>query len=193
MPAALIFDLDGTLADTMPAHYLAWRDSLARYGLALSEDRFYELGGWPTVKIVRLLAGEAGVTLDAESYAREKEDEFLRHVERIEPVPPVFEVARAGRGRTPMAVATSAVRDVATRILRQIGAADWFEVVVCAEDVRRHKPEPDVFLEAARRLGVAAEGCCVYEDSEPGLEAARRAGMSFVDVRTLFTPRRIEK
>ncbi|MEX2187934.1 MAG: HAD-IA family hydrolase [Pirellulales bacterium] len=188
---ALIFDLDGTLADTMPAHFIAWTAALARHGLSLSEDRFYELGGWPTTKIVRLLAEERGMTLDVETFAELKEAEFLRAIGEIGPVPPVMDIVRREHGRTPMAVATSAVRDVAERILRQIDAVDYFDALVVAEDVPRHKPEPDVFLEAARRLGVLPEACCVYEDSEPGIEAARRAGMTWVDVRTLFTPRRV--
>lgn len=190
MPA-LIFDLDGTLADTMPAHFIAWTASLAKHGLELSEDRFYELGGWPTKKIVKLLADERGMSLDVDAFAALKEAEFLRAIGEVGPVPPVMAVARRERGRMPMAVATSAVREVAERILRQIDAVDLFDVVVTAEDVPRHKPEPDVFLEAARRLDVPPAECCVYEDSDPGIEAARRAGMTWVDVRTLFTPRRI--
>lgn len=188
---AYVFDLDGTLADTMPAHFIAWTASLAKHGLELSEDRFYELGGWPTKKIVKLLADERGMSLDVDAFAALKEAEFLRAIGEVGPVPPVMAVARRERGRTPMAVATSAVREVADRILRQIDAVDLFDVVVTAEDVPRHKPEPDVFLEAARRLRVSPTECCVYEDSDPGIEAARRAGMSWVDVRTLFTPRRI--
>lgn len=192
MPA-LIFDLDGTLADTMPAHFIAWTASLAKHGLELSEDRFYELGGWPTKKIVKLLADDRGMSLDVDAFAALKEAEFLRAIGEVGPVPPVMAVARRERGRMPMAVATSAVREVAERILRQIDAVDLFDVVVTAEDVPRHKPEPDVFLEAARRLDVPPAECCVYEDSDPGIEAARRAGMTWVDVRTLFTPRRITR
>jgi beta-phosphoglucomutase family hydrolase len=190
-PRAYIFDLDGTLADTMPAHFIAWTEALAKHGLALSEDRFYELGGWPTKKIVKLLADERGMTLDVDAFSELKEAEFLRTIHEVGPIPPVVEVALRERGRRPLAVATSAVRDVANRILRQIGAADWFDAVVTAEDVPRHKPEPDVFLDAAQQLNVPPEACCVYEDSDPGIEAARRAGMTWVDVRTLFTPRRV--
>jgi beta-phosphoglucomutase family hydrolase len=190
-PRALIFDLDGTLADTMPAHYIAWSSSLARHGLELSEDRFYELGGWPTKKIIVLLAEERGMALDVDAFAELKEAEFLRTIAEVGPVLPVVEVVLRERGRTPMAVATSAVREVADKILGQISGSDWFDVIVTAEDVPRHKPEPDVFLEAARRLGIPPAECCVYEDSDPGIEAARRAGMTWIDVRKLFTPRRI--
>jgi beta-phosphoglucomutase-like phosphatase (HAD superfamily) len=182
---ALIFDCDGTLADTMPAHYRAWLEVLRPYGIPFPEERFYALGGVPTPTIARLLAGDAGVTLDVAALVRAKEDAFLGQLVAITPIDKVVEIARAGRGVQPMAVASGGRRPVVERTLGQIGILDWFSVVVTAEDTARHKPEPDVFLEAARRLGVAAAGCTVYEDTDLGLEAARRAGMRPVDVRLL--------
>ena len=103
----------------------------------------------------------------------------------IRPIEKVVEVARRGRGTVPMAVASGGHRHMVELTLRQIGILDWFPVVVAAEDTTLHKPEPDVFLEAARRLGVAPAECTVYEDTDLGIEAARRAGMHSVDVRTM--------
>jgi HAD superfamily hydrolase (TIGR01509 family) len=100
-------------------------------------------------------------------------------------------VVRQHHQRLPLAVATGATREVCLRILRAIGIHDCFQAIVSCEDVTRHKPAPDIFLEAARRLGVAPKECQVYEDTDPGVEAARRAGMQVVDVRTLHTPRRV--
>lgn len=188
---ALIFDMDGTLADTMPAHYVAWRETMARYGIEFSEDRFYALGGVPTKSIVSLLAHEAGLTLDSHAVAIEKEEEFLRVIDTIGPVPPVVEIAAMHRGKLPMAIATGAMRLILDRVLRQLEITDWFQATVTAEETERHKPEPDVFLEAARRLDVSPAHCRVYEDTDPGIEAARRAGMQVVDIRTLFQPRRV--
>jgi beta-phosphoglucomutase family hydrolase len=189
---ALIFDCDGTLADTMPVHFEAWHATLARYaGLELSEDRFYALGGWPTLSIVELLRTETGQRFDPEALAREKELEFERRLDHVRPIEPVLEVVRQWRGKLPIAVATGGTRRICETILRHIGAEGWFDAMVCSEDVSRHKPAPDVFLEAARRLGVAPEACRVYEDTDPGVEAARAAGMEYVDVRTFYTPRRI--
>jgi beta-phosphoglucomutase family hydrolase len=187
----IIFDCDGTLADTMPSHYEAWMIVLERYRLVMDEDRFYALGGWPTRKVAELLAREAGRAIDIERLSHEKESLFEELVHLVRPVPPVLEVVRDQRGKLPLAVATGAVRPICERILRQIGLAGAFDAIVSAEDVERHKPEPDIFLEAARRLGVEPSGCQVYEDTDPGIEAARRAGMQPVDVRRFYTPRRV--
>jgi len=189
---ALIFDLDGTLADTMPTHYEAWSATISKHGLFMSEDRFYELGGWPTLKVSELAVKEAGLPMElAQQLAVEKESLFERSLHLIQPVAPVVKVAREHRGQMPMAVATGATRHICAEVLGHLGLTDWFKVTVASEEVPTHKPEPDIFLEAARRLGVEAKYCCVYEDTNPGIEAARRAGMQYVDVRTFYTPRRV--
>ncbi|HEX3725185.1 MAG TPA: beta-phosphoglucomutase family hydrolase [Pirellulales bacterium] len=187
----IIFDCDGTLADTMPAHYEAWAAVLERYELAMSEDRFYELGGWPTLRVAELLARESGRTIDLQRLADEKESLFHESLHEVRPIEPVVRVVREFQGRLPLAVATGAVRSVCERILDHIGLAAVFETIVSSEDVEHHKPSPDIFLEAARRLGVAPARCRVYEDSDPGIEAARRAGMEYIDVRDFYTPRRV--
>jgi len=182
---ALIFDCDGTLADTMPAHYLAWLEILRPYGIPFPEDRFYSMGGMPTTKILELLFAEAGKPLDVERLCQAKEDAFLARIGEIRPIEKVVAVARAGLHNTPMAVASGGYRQLVDKTLQQIGVLEWFPVRVTAEDTVRHKPEPDVFLEAARRLGVKPSDCVVYEDTDLGIEAARRAGMCWVDIRTL--------
>ena len=190
---ALIFDCDGTLADTMPAHYVAWHKTLLRHGIDFNEDRFYALGGVPTVKIIQLLAGEAGLSLDTVAVGREKEMAFHEAIDSVEPIAAVVDIARRHIGKLPMAVGTGSEWWSAERVLKRIGVLDWFSAVVCADHVQRHKPEPDVFLEAARRLGVDPQHCCVYEDTDLGLAAGRAAGMDVVDVRPLYTIRRITK
>ena len=188
---ALIFDCDGTLADTMPAHYVAWHKTMLRHGIDFDEDRFYALGGVPTVKIIQTLSAEVGITLDAHAVAREKELAFHASIDQVEPIAAVVEVARQHRGKLPMAVGTGSEWWSAERVLKRIGVLDWFDAVVCADHVKRHKPDPDVFLEAARRIGVDPKHCCVYEDTEIGLTAGRSAGMAVVDVRPLYKIRRI--
>ena len=188
---ALIFDCDGTLADTMPTHYRAWRAALACYGITLDEDRFYSLGGIPTERIAALLLKEAGLSVNPSDLARRKEREFLAISDDIGVVAPVMEIVQQHHGQVPMAVATGSLRRIAERTLVQIGILEWFDALVCAEEVRNAKPAPDIFLEAARRLGVGSSDCCVFEDTEPGLQAARNAGMAYVDVRTLYVPERV--
>ena len=185
MQQALIFDCDGTLADTMPAHFHAWQRVLAPYGIPFPEERFYALAGMPTRELVRLLAADAGQTVDVAAVVRAKEDAFLVQIADVVPIAAVVDIARAGRGVTPMAVASGGQRRIVERTLAQIGVLEWFGAVVTAEDTTLHKPEPDLFLEAARRLGVPPSVCTVYEDADLGIEAARRAGMRWVDVRAM--------
>jgi beta-phosphoglucomutase-like phosphatase (HAD superfamily) len=183
---ALIFDCDGTLADTMPAHYQAWQEVLEPMGMKFPLERFYAMGGMPTDKIVVFLANEAEKPVDVDALVLAKSEAFVRKMSEIRPIEKVVEIARRGRGRQqPMAVASGGTRPMVEMTLAKIGVLDWFSVVVTAEDTVRHKPEPDVFLEAARRLGVPAAECIVYEDTDLGLEAARRAGMRGVDIRLL--------
>ena len=188
---ALLFDCDGTLADTMPAHYRAWLTVTALYGIAFDEERFYALGGRPTRDILARLSAEAGVDVDVDQAAKLKEAGFLDKLEGIQPIDPVVEVVRRCRGRIPMAVVTGGYQAVCRRILDRVGITDAFATIVASEDTERHKPDPDPFLEAARRLGARPERCVVWEDSGLGIEAARRAGMDWVDVRAFHAPARL--
>jgi len=187
---AFIFDLDGTLVDTMPSHFVAWTEIARRHGFEFPEARFYALGGVPTAKIAAMLLAEAGLTLDPAAIALEKEQMYydsLAAAGGVQAIAAVLEIARRRRDEgSPLAIASGSVRRLVTRTLEALAIADWFPVVVAAEDTARHKPEPDVFLEAARRLGVEPASCTVYEDTDIGLEAARRAGMTPVDVRPLI-------
>lgn len=188
---ALIFDCDGTLADTMPLHFRAWSTMLGRYGIPFSEKRFYELGGVPTSKIIQILASEHRITVgDLDAMVHEKESIFLTMIDEVQPVQPVLEISRKHRERLPMAVASGGYRDVVIRTLQSIGVVDWFGAIVCAEDTERHKPEPDVFLKAAERLRVTPELCVVFEDTDIGLTAAKKAGMVCVDVRPWYSSAR---
>lgn len=188
---AILFDCDGTLADTMPAHYRAWLTVTRAHGLDFDEDRFYSLGGRPTRDIIATLAREAGVALDVDEAAEVKERSFLDQLARIEAIGPVVDVVRRLRGRMPLAVVTGGYQDVCRRILDHIDLAGAFDTIVSSEDTDRHKPDPEPFLEAARRLGVAPTRCVVWEDSDLGLEAARRGGMAWIDVRAFHLPARV--
>lgn len=183
--AALIFDCDGTLADTMPAHYVAWTSMLDTYSIPFTEQRFYQLGGMPSDRIIGVLSEEHGIEAptDVITMVAHKEGLYLESIDMIRRIDVVCDIAVHYHRRLPMAVASGGERAVVARTLAAIDIADLFEVVVCAEDTERHKPEPDVFLEAARRLGADPHRCVVFEDTDFGLEAARRAEMIGVDIR----------
>ena len=180
---ALIFDCDGTLVDSMPAHYAAWSATLKRYGIAFPEARFYALGGVPTRVIIELLSAEQGVDVDVERVARERDDAFIGAIAAVRPIPRIVDVARRHRGILPMAVGTGGTQRQARAGLTAVGILEWFDTIVAVEDVERSKPAPDVFIEAARRLRVDPEHCLVYEDADPGIEAAKAARMQVIDVR----------
>jgi beta-phosphoglucomutase-like phosphatase (HAD superfamily) len=183
---ALIFDCDGTLADSMPLHWRAWKQVTERHGLHFAEDRFYSLGGTPARDIVKLLGEEQGRQLDYVAVAREKESTFEQLIPQIPLVGLIANIARDNQGKLRMAVASGGSRRIVTETLRHLGIAHLFQAVVVSEDVARSKPAPDIYLEAARRLGVAPQNCRAYEDTDLGLAAIRAASMEAVDVRPLL-------
>ena len=153
--------------------------------MQLHEQRFYSFSGTPSRRVIPMLAEEQGVTFDFDIANQAKEEAFLDAVHLLKPIEPVVNIAKQHRGKLKMAVASGGVRRLVHRQLEQIQVVDWFETIVTSEDTERHKPDPDVFLEAARRLGVAPSACRVYEDGDPGIEAAHRAGMECVDIRKM--------
>lgn len=179
----IIFDCDGTLTDSMPVHYRSWKKTFDDHDITFTEERFYAMGGMPSDKIITVMGEENGRQLNAAEMAHEKEQNFLGLLHDVPPLETVVEVAKREKGHRRLAVASGGFRWVIDRQLAHIGLEDWFDAIVTAEDTEKHKPEPDVFLEAARQLGVPPESCLVFEDSALGLEAAERAGMRSVDVR----------
>jgi beta-phosphoglucomutase-like phosphatase (HAD superfamily) len=185
MIKGIIFDCDGTLADTMPLHWRAWQIIATRYRLHLPEDRFYSLGGVPSRDILKLLSHEQGVPLDHVAVAREKEAEYLPLIAQVEPINIVVGVAREHYGKIPLAVASGGTPKIIEQVLVHLGIRHLFNAVVTSEDVVKQKPAPDIFLEAARRIGADPKFCRAYEDTELGMRAIRAAGMEAVDVRKL--------
>lgn len=181
----LIFDMDGTLADTMPTHFVAWSRSMAEHGIEFSEERFYALGGVPAPVIIDMLASEQGKQVDSHVVAEAKEALFLELLEDVQPILPVRAIAEFHREHIPMAVATGSPKWVAEKILKTLGIRDWFGAVVGAEDVENPKPAPDTYLKAAELIGVNPTRCHAFEDTKLGMEAARNAGMEVVDINTL--------
>lgn len=184
--AALIFDCDGTLADTMPGHFAAWVAALRAGGGDISETQFYSLAGVTSAEIIDRLNREHGYTLDIPETVERKEQLYVDALHSIKEITAVADIARAYHGKVPLAVASGGLRSVVHATLDTIGLRPLFDAVVTADDVSHGKPAPDIFLRAAELLGVAPEGCIVYEDGDPGIAAAQAAGMRVVDVRVLW-------
>lgn len=179
---AYLFDLDGTIADTMPQHYKAWTAALAMHGAALSEEQFYEWGGVPPLRVAQLLKERAGYAFDPEDLVADKEARFLAGVADVQPVASVLAHIVEAHGRIPLAIVSGSPRDNVERTLAVLGLSDRFAVTVCAEDYREGKPAPEPFLTAASLLGVAPADCLVFEDADAGIASAQAAGMRWVRV-----------
>jgi len=181
---AVIFDCDGTLVHSMPAHFEAWCEALAFHGAGgiFKEDVFYAMGGRPTKDIVVEINDEYGLKLDPEKVAFAKREAFLRKLDQLELIEEVAEFAESLRGKVPMAIATGGTRLVIEKTLQAVGVSDLFEEVVTADDVKIGKPAPDIFLKAAQLLGVKPEKCLVLEDAPAGVMAAQLAGMTVISI-----------
>jgi HAD superfamily hydrolase (TIGR01509 family) len=179
-----IFDLDGTLVDTMPLHYRAWDQAMRRVGLSvpLDEGLFYSLGGVPTRRVAELFAEHYGLAINPHEVFDHKESLFreMQHDARL--IEPVVEIARRVARTHPVAVASGGPREIVHRSLQLAGLDSLFPVVITPEDVTHGKPSPEMFLLAAHRMAVPARDCLVFEDAEPGMRAAEAAGMKWVRV-----------
>ena len=181
----LIFDCDGTIADTMPLHYEAWVQALGEHGADFPETLFYEMAGIPTHTIIELLNEKHGYGMPVRETAERKDAMFAELIPRVKPIGPVVYLVEKYAGQLPMAVATGGTRSLCTKTLAALGLLQHFAALVTADDVEHGKPAPDIFLEAARRLNVPAAVCCAFEDGELGLQSARAAGMVAIDIRPL--------
>ena len=184
----IVFDCDGTLADTMPLHWKAWQTVTAKHGLHFPEDRFYALGGVPSRDIFRMICQEQGKDLDCLALSAEKEEAYLPFLPEVKGIQVVIAVAEANHGKLPMAVASGGMKPIIQQVLEHLKIRHYFDAIVTSEDVIHQKPAPDIFLEAARRIGVLPQHCRAYEDTDLGLQAIRSAGMEAVDVRELLSP-----
>jgi beta-phosphoglucomutase family hydrolase len=181
----LIFDCDGTLADTMPLHWHAWQIVAQRHQLHFPKDRFYALAGVPSEDTLKMLAEEQGRSIDHVAVALEKENLYVPLMTQARPIRAVVEIALDNFGKIPMAVASGGQQQIICDLLEHLKIRSLFDAVVTCEMVTRQKPAPDIFLEAARQIGVAPGYCRAYEDSDLGLQAIRAAGMDAVDVRDI--------
>jgi beta-phosphoglucomutase-like phosphatase (HAD superfamily) len=179
---AYLFDCDGTIADSMPLHYIAWKKTLAENDCDFPETLFYEWGGMPTDKIVAQLNQMHGLNMPVEHVVTTKEGRFYDLLPTLKVIPEVLEHIDDKHGRIPFAVVSGGTRESVSKTLTILGLLDRFPTLVCADDYTRGKPDPEAYLMAAAQLGVAPAKCLVFEDTELGIQAARAAGMQWVKI-----------
>ena len=182
----LIFDIDGTICDTMPVHYIAWRQTAAEQGIDFTTELFLEVTGIPALQTSQYLKAKFDADFDEVEFTRLKEERFEQNMHKAKPIGPVVKIIRENKGKLPMACGTGGSQHLAWKTLEIAGVKDCFDHVVAAEDVINHKPFPDTFLKAAALIGVQPEDCEVFEDGELGIQAAERAGMMTVDVKPFY-------
>ena len=179
---AYLFDCDGTIADSMPLHYIAWKKALAEWNCTFDEQLFYALGGTPVAEIVSMLNKKQGLSMPVESVSSRKENLYMELLPQLKAVPEVVEHIDAQQGRIPFAVVSGSTRQSVTASLESLKLLDRFDTMVCAGDYRKSKPDPECFLLAACKLGVAPANCLVFDDTDMGIQAATAAGMASVKI-----------
>jgi HAD superfamily hydrolase (TIGR01509 family) len=179
---AYLFDCDGTIADSMPLHYNAWKKALAEWNCEFDEKLFYSWGGKPVREIIAALNEMNGLHMPIEAVATRKEGLYHEQLPQLKAIPEVLEHIEAQHGLIPFAVVSGSRRTSVVGSLTALGLLDKFDTIVAAEDYKNAKPAPDAFLLAAGRLGMAPGDCLVFEDTALGIQAATAAGMASVMV-----------
>lgn len=179
---AYLFDCDGTIADSMPLHYVAWKKALGEWNCEFDEKLFYAWGGMPIAEIISTLNERHGLNMPVGIVSHRREEFYFELLPQLKAVPEVVEHIHAQHGRIPFAVVSGSTRKSVTTSLATLNLLDKFDTLVCAEDYTKSKPDPEAFLLAAAKLGVAPQACLVFEDTEMGIQAATAAGMASVRV-----------
>jgi HAD superfamily hydrolase (TIGR01509 family) len=180
---ALIFDIDGTLVDSMPVHYKASQIICNSFGFDFPLDFFLANAGTPTEEVFKLLIKKLGLDLDGDAIGKLKDAKYLEIMNEAKPLKEVYDVALQYKNILPMSLGTGATRAVAMQTLEAAGIHHMFDIIVTADDVKKGKPAPDTFLLCAEKMGIEPRFCQVFEDADPGIKAAQSGGMMVTDIR----------
>jgi beta-phosphoglucomutase family hydrolase len=182
----LIFDLDGTLVDSIRLHYDAYMSTLAPYNIKFDIGYMLSFTGMPTIDCCSQIVNDFNVPISAQELMERKEGLFGQMLHLVELIEPVMKVVRAYKGILPMGIATGSDRIVAHDIIKRTGLDKYMDAIVTCDDVQNPKPHPETFMRCAELIGVAPELCMAFEDGEHGMNAARQAGMWVVDVKPYY-------
>ena len=183
---ALIFDLDGTLADTIPLHLKAWQSAGKELGFHVTDLMIMEHSGTPTVIVAEILGTQYNWNADPKKIAEAKMDFYRQHKAKhgkIKPIQPMLEIAKKYHGVLPLAIGTGSTRNGALKSLDDINATHLFDSIVTATDVQNPKPHPETFARSADYFGLANHQCIVFEDGAAGIKAAITGGFNLIDVK----------
>lgn len=183
---ALIFDLDGTLVDSMPMHFEALKEICSNEGFDFSEMEFYELAGVSTERIFEIMNDRHGTEFEPQKASALKEAAYRKRITLVKPIAPVLKLAMEFHGKLPMSIGTGSIGEHSWEVVRALGLDQYFDILVSKNDVSKGKPHPETFLKCAEAMRVDPKYCQVFEDGDPGLQAARSAGMIATDVRGLI-------
>lgn len=176
MEYGYIFDFDGVLANTMEAHFACYQKALAEIGVPIVKEQFYSQAGMTALEQIRYFCCRAGIAADYQSIYERKRELFSDHLLEAQPIRCNIELLGALRQQgAKVAIATGSSRRSVLPVMEMLGIE--VDALATAEDVTRGKPNPDLFLAAAEKLGLAADQCIVIEDSDAGIEAAKAASM----------------
>lgn len=180
---ALIFDLDGTLSDSLPVHMETWEKVGEAYGFRFDPKILIEMTGRATIDFARRIVDEQNLNATPEELVKLKQHIFWESIEQVEPIHEIVSIVKTWSGKLPLAVGTGASRRSAEAQLTELQILHHFDTIVTADDVTKHKPDPETFLMCAAAMGVEPAKCQVFEDGDLGIKAAQKAGMIVTDVR----------
>jgi len=179
----LIFDCDGTLVDSMPLHMKAWQEAFKQFKERYDEDYLFSLKGMKETEIIYAYNLKFGTSITPKEIVAAKHNYFIKHINDVQPIIPIVNIAKSYFGKLPLAVVSGSVKDIVHAELKVVGIIDLFDIILTANDPFKPKPDPEIFLAAADRLKVGSKDCLVFEDGDPGLKAAVKAGMQTIDIR----------
>lgn len=179
---ALLFDLDGTLINSMPLHNKAWLDTLKDHGAEIDIQFLHDTAGMSSVRIVSILNERLGMSLDPKIVSRDKRNRYLESLDQVKTAPQLMEIVEKFHGKCAMGIITGSSHEVVDQLLPKLGIDHYFQSIVCSDDTVLGKDSIEPYELAAKQLNVKTENCLFFDDGDVGLKGAKLAGLEVVHV-----------